>query len=35
LLRLRLYLQAGFHGSGELYHGGRSGPLHLLLRALP
>jgi GNAT superfamily N-acetyltransferase len=32
---LRLYLRAGFHDSGELYHGGRSGPQHLLLRALP
>ncbi|GGY35516.1 hypothetical protein GCM10008098_30830 [Rhodanobacter panaciterrae] len=32
---LRLYLRAGFHDSGELYHGGRSGPQHLLLRAPP
>jgi GNAT superfamily N-acetyltransferase len=32
---LRLYQRAGFHDSGELYHGGRSGPQHLMLRALP
>ncbi|HEY8682810.1 MAG TPA: GNAT family N-acetyltransferase [Rhodanobacter sp.] len=32
---LRLYLDAGFNDSGELYHGGRSGPQHLLLRDLP
>ena len=32
---LHLYRRAGFHDSGELYHGGRSGPQHLLLRALP
>jgi GNAT superfamily N-acetyltransferase len=32
---MRLYRRAGFHDSGELYHGGRSGPQHLLLRALP
>lgn len=32
---LRLYLRAGFSDSGELYHGGRSGPQHLLLRPLP
>ena len=32
---LRLYRRAGFHDSGELYHGGRSGPQHLLLRVLP
>jgi GNAT superfamily N-acetyltransferase len=32
---LHLYLRAGFHDSGELYHGGRSGPQHLLLRVLP
>ncbi len=32
---LRLYLRAGFVDSGELYHGGRSGAQHLLLRALP
>lgn len=31
----RLYLRAGFGDSGELYHGGRSGPQHLLLRPLP
>jgi len=33
LLRLRRYLRAGFHDSGELYHGGHSGPQRLLLRA--
>ncbi len=32
---IRLYLRAGFTDSGELYHGGRSGPQHLLLRVLP
>jgi GNAT superfamily N-acetyltransferase len=32
---LRLYLRAGFIDSGELYHGGRSGPQQLLLRVLP
>ncbi|WP_240046201.1 GNAT family N-acetyltransferase [Rhodanobacter glycinis] len=32
---LQLYLRTGFHDSGELYHGGRSGPRHLLLRPLP
>jgi RimJ/RimL family protein N-acetyltransferase len=32
---LRLYLRAGFTDSGELYHGGRSGPQILLLRVLP
>lgn len=32
---LRLYLRAGFDDRGELYHGGRSGPQHLLLRPLP
>lgn len=31
----RLYAQAGFHDSGERYHGGRAGPQHLLLRELP
>ena len=31
---LRLYLRAGFHDAGELYHVGRSGPQHLLLRVL-
>jgi GNAT superfamily N-acetyltransferase len=31
----RLYLRAGFTDSGELYHGGHSGPQHLLLRPLP
>lgn len=28
-------LPAGFHNSGGLYHGGRSGPQRLLLRPLP
>jgi len=32
---LRLYLRAHFVDTGELYHGGRSGPQHLLWRALP
>ena len=32
---LQLYLRAGFNDSGELYHGGRSGLQHLLLRVLP
>lgn len=32
---LRLYLRARFVDTGELYHGGRSGPQHLLWRALP
>ncbi|HTV85076.1 MAG TPA: GNAT family N-acetyltransferase [Dyella sp.] len=32
---LRLYLRAGFVDTGQLYHGGRSGPQHLLWRALP
>ena len=32
---LQLYLRADFTDSGELYHGGRSGPQHLLLRVLP
>lgn len=35
LAALRLYLGHGFVDSGELYHGGRSGPQHLLMRALP
>ncbi|MHA6205597.1 GNAT family N-acetyltransferase [Dyella soli] len=30
-----LYRRAGFEDTGELYHGGRSGPQHLMLRALP
>ncbi len=30
-----LYARAGFADSGERYHGGRHGPLHLLLRTLP
>ena len=32
---LRLYLRAHFVDTGELYHGGRAGPQHLLWRALP
>jgi RimJ/RimL family protein N-acetyltransferase len=32
---LRLYLRARFVDTGELYHGGRSGPQHLLWRHLP
>ena len=32
---LQLYLRAGFNDSGELYHGGRSGPQHVMLGALP
>jgi GNAT superfamily N-acetyltransferase len=32
---LRLYQRVGFDDSGELYHGGRSGPQRLLLRPLP
>lgn len=35
LAALRLYLRAHFVDTGELYHGGRSGPQHLLWRALP
>jgi hypothetical protein len=31
---LALYHRAGFVDTGELYHGGRSGPQHLLVRAL-
>lgn len=31
----RMYLRAGFAPSGELYHGGRAGPQHLMLRPLP
>jgi GNAT superfamily N-acetyltransferase len=31
---MALYRRAGFVDSGELYHGGRSGPQHLLVRAL-
>lgn len=30
-----LYRRTGFVDSGELYHGGRPGPQHLLLRPLP
>ncbi|HKR75238.1 MAG TPA: GNAT family N-acetyltransferase [Rhodanobacter sp.] len=32
---LMLYRRAGFVDSGSLYHGGRSGPQHLLWRSLP
>ena len=32
---LALYRRAGFKESGELYHGGRSGPQHVMLGALP
>lgn len=32
---LALYRRVGFADSGTLYHGGRSGPQHLLWRALP
>ena len=32
---IALYHRAGFVDAGELYHGGRSGPQHLLVRALP
>jgi GNAT superfamily N-acetyltransferase len=35
LAALRLYLRACFIDTGELYHGGRSGPQQLLWRALP
>jgi GNAT superfamily N-acetyltransferase len=35
LAALRLYLRACFVDTGELYHGGRSGPQHLLWRTLP
>ncbi len=31
----RVYLRTGFEDSGELYHGGRAGPQHLLWRPLP
>lgn len=31
----RMYQRAGFVQSGELYHGGRAGPQHLMLRPLP
>jgi RimJ/RimL family protein N-acetyltransferase len=31
---LALYRRAGFTESGELYHGGRAGPQHLMLRHL-
>lgn len=32
---LALYRRAGFRETGGLYHGGRSGPQHVMLRALP
>lgn len=32
---IRMYRGAGFIRSGELYHGGRAGPQHLMLRTLP
>jgi RimJ/RimL family protein N-acetyltransferase len=32
---IRMYQRAGFTRSGELYHGGRAGPQHLMLRSLP
>mgnify|MGYP001027654082 CR=1 FL=1 len=32
---LALYRRAGFEDSGQLYHGGRSGPQHLMWRPLP
>jgi ribosomal protein S18 acetylase RimI-like enzyme len=32
---IRMYQGAGFSRSGELYHGGRAGPQHLMLRTLP
>jgi RimJ/RimL family protein N-acetyltransferase len=35
LAALRLYLRAHFVDTGQLYHGGRSGPQHLLWRNLP
>jgi RimJ/RimL family protein N-acetyltransferase len=35
LAAVRLYLRACFVDTGELYHGGRSGPQHLLWRTLP
>lgn len=31
---IALYRRAGFVDTGELYHGGRSGPQHLMVRAL-
>ncbi|WP_109124732.1 GNAT family N-acetyltransferase [Dyella sp. C11] len=31
---LALYRRAGFRETGELYHGGRSGPQHVMLRAV-
>jgi RimJ/RimL family protein N-acetyltransferase len=35
LTALRLYLRAHFVDTGQLYHGGRAGPQHLLWRDLP
>ncbi|RUL62071.1 GNAT family N-acetyltransferase [Dyella dinghuensis] len=35
LAALRLYLRARFIDTGQLYHGGRAGPQHLLWRELP
>jgi RimJ/RimL family protein N-acetyltransferase len=35
LAALALYRRTGFVDSGELYHGGRSGPQHLMWRPLP
>jgi len=32
---IALYRRAGFADTGELYHGGPSGPQHLMVRALP
>lgn len=34
-IAVQLYFRAGFVDSGARYHGGRSGPQHLLLRSLP
>ena len=30
-----VYLKAGFQDAGEIYHGGRSGPQHVLRLPLP
>jgi RimJ/RimL family protein N-acetyltransferase len=35
LAALRLYLRVHFVDTGQLYHGGRAGPQHLLWRELP
>lgn len=32
---MQMYRRAGFIDGGELYHGGRCGPMRLLLRTLP